>query len=316
MRIVAVSDGRRGIENQALGLAEAVARQAGDGAEVLTHVLDHGSVFAALPPSLQLARRDDFGLPPNADLVIGCGRQGVAPLIALQRAGAPAFTVFVQDPRTDPSRFDLVVAPEHDRLDGPFVEPMIGSPNRVTEDAIVVGTLSEHERLSRLPMPRAALMIGGDSRQHRMDAAAVTDHLHAARTLREMGYSLLVTTSRRTPDAAVEAWEELAGGAEHVWLHTPDTDAPNPYFAFLGGADILLVTEDSTNMLTEAATTGKPVFRLPMGGQPGKFAQLYDRLAARCHVRRWDGDPSAPAYEPLRETERVAARVIERMRAR
>ena len=311
MRVLAVSDGRRGIENQCLGLAEAVARLHG-GASVASHHLDLGAAFAALPPGLQLARRKDFGLP-EADLVIGCGRQAVAPLISLQRAGASAFTVFVQDPRTEPSRFDLVVAPEHDRLDGPFVETMIGSPNRVTEERIVIGTLQEAERLSRLPMPRAALLIGGDSKTHRMDSAAVADHLAAAQSLRDQGFSLMVTTSRRTPDVVTAQWEALASGQYDVWLHTPDTDAPNPYFAFLGGADILLVTEDSTNMLTEAASTGKPVFRLPMGGQPGKFAQLYDRLAARCNLRRWDGDPAALPYEPLAETERIAARVLQRM---
>ena len=315
MRILAVSDGRRGIENQALGLAEAVAREVGESASVATYVLDHGSVFAALPPSLQLARQSDFGLP-DADLVVGCGRQAVAPLISLQRAGSPAFTVFVQDPRTEPSRFDLVVAPEHDGLDGPFVEPIIGSPNRVTEARIVTGTLAEFERLSRLSMPRAALMIGGDSRTHRMDGAAVTDHLQAANDLRALGHSLLITTSRRTPDAAQQAWEDFARGAEDVWLHTPDSDGLNPYFAFLGGADVLLVTEDSTNMLTEACTTGKPVFRLSMGGQPGKFAQLYARLAERCNVRVWDGEVDAIEYDPLDETERAAKVVVARMRKR
>lgn len=312
MRVLALSDGRRGIENQSLGLAEAVARLHGE-ATVRSHHLNPGAAFAALPPGLQLARRKDFGLP-EADLVIGCGRQAVAPLISLQRAGSAAFTVFVQDPRTEPSRFDLVVAPEHDRLDGPFVEPMIGSPNRVTEERIVIGTLQEAERLSRLPMPRAALLIGGDSKAHRYDAAALTDHLAAAGALRELGYSLLITTSRRTPEAATAEWEAFASGTPDVWLHTPDTDAPNPYFAFLGGADLILVTEDSTNMLTEAATTGKPVFRLPMGGQPGKFAQLYSRLDARCNVRVWDGDPSALPYQPLAETDRVAALVLQRMR--
>ncbi|MGB3456136.1 MAG: ELM1/GtrOC1 family putative glycosyltransferase, partial [Litorimonas sp.] len=74
------------------------------------------------------------------------------------------------------------------------------------------------------------------------------------------------------------------------------------------------VTEDSTNMLTEAAATGKPLLRLPMAGTPGKFQALYDKLETLCGVRRWSGIDALPAaYAPLRETQRIAARVVARM---
>ncbi len=312
MRILALSDGRRGIENQCLGLAEAVAREASDECEVLSLHLDPSVAFAALPTFMQLATTSNFGLPPDMDLVIGCGRQAVAPLIALQRTESTAYTVFVQDPRVEPSRFDLVVAPEHDGLSGAFVENTIGSPNRVTKDRIIFGTLEEAERLSRLPMPRAAMLIGGDSKTHTMDAASVASHLATANKLLELGRTLLVTLSRRTPDHAIEAWEDFARGREDVWLHHPDSEAPNPYFAFLGGAEMILVTEDSTNMLTEACATGKPVYRLPMAGLAGKFAALYARLEGRCDVRRYDG-LGVEDYEPLDETTRIARIILQRM---
>ncbi|MEM7728982.1 MAG: mitochondrial fission ELM1 family protein [Pseudomonadota bacterium] len=312
MRIGVVSDGRRGIENQALGLAEAVAAQYGTPCEIATHRLSHGAAFAALPPSLQLLGRRSFALP-DAELLIGCGRQAVAPLLSARRAGASAFTVFVQDPRVEPSRFDLVVAPEHDGLSGPFVETMIGSPNRVTRDRLIGETLAHADRLAPLPMPRAMIAVGGDSRTHRMDGASVQAHLDAVATLSDRGYSLLVTTSRRTPDAVVGQWKALAEATPHVWLDTPERSGANPYFAFLGGADLILVTEDSTNMLTEACATGKPTSRLPMGGNPGKFVKLYTALEARCGVRRWSPDAAPQKYQTLRETDRVARAVLDRM---
>lgn len=314
MRILVVSDGRRGIANQALGLAEAVARQTEASCEVTTHILNHGPVFAALPPSLQLAARRDFGLP-DAELVIGCGRQAIAPLIALRRSGSAAFTVFVQHPRTDPSRFDLVIAPEHDGLDGPFVETMIGSPSRITRDRIVTGTLAHAERLRALPMPRAMLAIGGPSRTHALSSDTLAQHIEAARTLAAGGYSLLITTSRRTSDTAQAAWQDFARQSDTVWLHTPDSVGENPYLAFLGGAEMILVTEDSTNMLTEACATGKPVFRLPMDGRPGKFQTLYDALAERCSVRVWGVDRGSSAYKPLDETSHIAAILLRHLQA-
>ncbi|MGB6230109.1 MAG: mitochondrial fission ELM1 family protein [Litorimonas sp.] len=317
MRILVVSDGRRGIENQALGLAEAVARhheREGETASLATHLLSHRPAFAALPPSLQLLSRSGSGLP-EADLVIGCGRQAVAPLIGLRRSGSPAFTVYVQDPRTEPSRFDLVVAPEHDGLSGPFVETMIGSPNRITRDRIVAETLGHAERLGGLPLPRAAILLGGTSKTRSMSREDVTHQLQAARELTRQGYSLMVTASRRTPDAALDAWQTYAVDHPAIWLHGPDSNGPNPYFAFLGGADVILVTEDSTNMLTEACATGKPTYRLPMSGTPGKFAQLYHRLETRCGVRPFNGTLDVADYPPLDETDRVAGVVLERMRS-
>lgn len=316
MKILAVSDGRRGIENQALGLAEAVARQADGACDIQVHIVAHRPSFAALPPSLQLMTRRQFDLP-DADLVIGCGRQAIAPLLALRRSNRDAFTVYVQDPRTDPSRFDLVVAPAHDGLTGPRVETMMGSPNRITRDAIIGGTLAHAARLGTLPMPRAMIAIGGPSQAHEMRAPTLRTHVEAGLALLDKGYSLLITTSRRTPETALTAWQDFAAGHDNIWLHTPDSDGDNPYFAFLGGADIILVTEDSTNMLTEACATGKPVYRLPMDGKAGKFAQLYDALEARCHVRRWDSGQNDPQpYPALDETSRVAQQILTRMGAR
>jgi len=315
MRILVVSDGRRGIENQALGLAEAVAEHTETECTIVAHHVSHRPSFAALPPSLQLTVRRNYGLP-DADLVIGCGRQAIAPLIAVRRSGAAAFTVYVQDPRIEPSRFDLVIAPEHDGLSGPFVETMIGSPNRITRGAIIGGTLSHAARLSPLPMPRAMIAIGGPSKTHAMGEATIQSHLDAARDLIQKGYSLLITTSRRTPETTQKAWQSFAKNRDNVWLHTPQSDAANPYFAFLGGAYIILVTEDSTNMLTEACTTGKQVYRLGMKGTPGKFQRLYDALETRCHVKLWDGFLEDRPYPALDETSRVAQAIIARLAAR
>lgn len=314
MRLLTLSDPRRGIENQVIGLAEAIQKEAGHPVEHLHHSLSHTGTFAALPPQLQLIGRRDFGLP-EADLLIGCGRQAIAPLLASRRSNPRPFTVYVQDPRLDPSRFDLVIMPEHDGGSGPFVETMIGSPNRITRDRIIQETLKFAERLGPLPFPRALIAIGGPSQRHVMSEDCVTAHLNAAKDLRDQGYALLITTSRRTPHSVQRLWDEFAKVQPTVWLHSPDGPDANPFFAFLGGADIILVTEDSTNMLTEACATGKPVFRLPMSGAAGKFETLYNRLEDRCHVARWTGVLERPKYEPLNETQRIARRVIERFRS-
>ena len=309
-RCLVLTDGRRGIENQALGLAERCAGLRP--LNIQSHHIKYGKAVAALPPKAQL-RLAKFDLP-NCEIAIGCGRQAMSALLYLKRKHPNVMTVYIQDPRMDPSAFDLVIAPQHDDVRGPNVETMIGSPNRVTEAKIIGERSSFAEDLKTLTAPRAALLIGGTSKTHRLDKASHRAHLEAAQTLAAAGYSLLITTSRRTPDFAALAWKGFASDKKAVWLY--DGQGPNPYFAFLGGADVILVTEDSTNMLTESCATGKPVYRLPMSGQAGKFQKLYDALENRCGAARYSGQLGGDNYAPLDETARMADALWRRFDAR
>ena len=153
--------------------------------------------------------------------------------------------------------------------------------------------------------PRAAILIGGDSRHHRLTPEVADALLERLKALRARGIGLMITPSRRTPERFVTALEAAFGADDGVWLHTGD--GPNPYFAFLAGADWIFVTEDSTNMLTEAATTGTPVYRLILDGKPGKFAILYSALEAHGAVRPFLGRLDRWAYTPLHETEEGGA---------
>lgn len=305
-----ISDGRRGIENQAFGLAEACA--ALQPLSLRPHHVSNGRAIAALPPKAQL-RLASFDLP-DCDIATGCGRQAIAPLLWLKRHLPEVFTVYVQDPRMRSDNFDLVIAPEHDGVRGSNVISTLGSPNRVTENKIIGETLKFAQGLAKLSMPRAAMMIGGHSKSHTLAKSDHVKHVAHAKDLIEAGYSLLISTSRRTPDFAKQEWTALAQGHDAIWLY--DGNGPNPYFAFLGGADIILVTEDSTNMLTEACATGKPVYRLPMSGKPGKFETLYQALEKRCGVVRYEGQTEMADYAPLDETARVALELWARFDAR
>lgn len=302
-----VSDGRRGIENQALGLAQALSRTRA--LDIKRHTIDNTGAFKTAPPRMQFTLRSqpsDYGftLPPPS-IVIGCGRQAIAPLLSIKAAAPNVFTCYIQDPHIETERFDLVIAPEHDNLVGDNVETMIGAPNRVTRDSIIKSTVAFEETLDTVPMPRIAMLIGGASKSHKLSKKNHDVHINAAMDALTQGYSLLITASRRTPDWVTADYAKLSSEHDNIWFYD-GTQPDNPYFAFLGGADIILATEDSTNMLTEACATGKPVFTLPMSGNAGKFQTLYDSLLARCHVQPYHGTFAAQDYTPLHETDRIA----------
>jgi len=291
-----VTDGRRGMENQALGLAEAVARP---------------TPMRILPVQVPRSGTLPDPGPIAPDLWIGCGMAAVRAAGEHRKAFPDAVFVYVQDPKMAPHRFDLIVPPEHDRMRGSNIFEITGSPNRITPDRLGEAERSFAGQIAALPAPRAAILIGGDSRHHRFTPEVAEALLERLKRLRAQGIGLMITTSRRTPESFVAALEVAFGADDGVWLHTGD--GPNPYFAFLAGADWIFVTEDSTNMLTEAAATGTPVYRLMLEGRPGKFAHLYSALEAHGALRPFLGRLDSWTYAPLHETERAAQRVLEIM---
>ncbi|WP_300527712.1 mitochondrial fission ELM1 family protein [Maricaulis sp.] len=301
-----VSDGRRGIENQALGLAEAVQRRThasadkGTGAEI-HKVVVRKDRYVTLPDS------------PPPDLWIGCGRAAI-PLVRKHRQIFPdCCFVYVQDPRTQYNEFDLILAPEHDRLRKPNAISMIGSPNRITPDQLNTARQDFAAQIEALPGPRAAILIGGKSKRFEMTGEIQDYLLGRLHQLYDQGIALMITVSRRTPDAVAERLRESFKDRERVWFF--DGEGENPYFAFLAAADWIFVTEESTNMLVEAAATGHPVYALPMAGEPGKFACLHAALEGHGALKPYLGQLQRWSYPPLFETDRVADIVLRRWRA-
>lgn len=306
------------MENQALGLAEAVAR-------LIPSIIDIRRVrwraaFDWLPVVMKAPWMLESDTPfpadgePWPDLWIATGRATLPLSLAARRqSGGKTFVVQTQDPRLDPTLFDLVVAPAHDGLTGSNVVSITGSPHRITQTALVEAAPAFAERLDALPQPRVAVLIGGKSRAFDLTpdhAATLADRIAGA--VRASGGSLMLTFSRRTPEAAKSAMtERLHDLAGWIW----DGAGPNPLFAFLHAADHILVTEDSANMAAEAASTGKPVQVLPMVAlkAPGKFARLHADLVARGATRPFDGSLETWGYAPLVETDRAAREVLKAM---
>lgn len=325
--IWAVSDGRPGTQNQALGLAEAVARIVP--ATVSTRVIRYKAVFGRLPsvlkvwPDAMLAADSDPVTPIGdeawPDIWIAAGRATLPHSVRVrQRSGGHTQVVQLQDPKWDVNAFDLVIAPEHDYVRGENVLSLIGSTNRISAEGLKRDYAAWHDRIDGLPHPRVAVLIGGRSKAFDLDAdraQIIATEIRSA--VEHAGGSLLLTVSGRTPKAAravlIAALRDVVG---IVW----DGKGDNPYFAFLHAADRFLVTEDSVNMATEAAATGKPVQiiglerRSMSSGQ--KFDDFHEVLRARGVSHPFDGALRGEPYAPLCETERAAQAVVDLWRGR
>jgi uncharacterized protein len=155
-----------------------------------------------------------------------------------------------------------------------------------------------------------AVVVGGKSKAFDLPperARTLAGEIQAAVTA--AGGSILLSFTRRTPPAArqiiTDALADLPGV---IW----DETGENPYFAFLAAADAVLVTEDSTNLATDAAATGKPVFRLSLPGHSTRLARFHAELERRGLASAFAGGLAGEPREPLRETNRAAAELLSR----
>jgi hypothetical protein len=127
--------------------------------------------------------------------------------------------------------------------------------------------------------------------------------------------SLLICGSRRTP----KAWAPLlraryAQDGHRVWMDASDGD--NFYAGALAWADRIVVSPDSVNMISEACSTGLPVFVAEPARASGRLRRFLDDLLARGRIRALERDSLPFEAAPLRETPRIAALVRERLSLR
>jgi mitochondrial fission protein ELM1 len=312
LTIWAVSDGRVGIESQALGLAEGIARQrpASIVAKRIDRPLGLGWLPSGLIPFPRLLLRADSPIaPPWPDIWIGAGRASLPLSRRVRRwSDGRTFVVQTQNPRRGLGDFDLVIPPVHDDLTGSNIFPIVGSPNRMSTAGFARDLARFRPRIDPLPQPRVAMIVGGKSAAHDLPSErAQAMAAEVAGAVEAIGGSLLVSFTRRTPEPARRILTQgLAGVPGWIW----DSEGDNPYFAFLAAADIVLVTEDSINLATDAATTGKPIHVLAMAGGGRKFDQFHQDLRRRGVARPFTGALPSWSYPPLDETNRAATEIL------
>jgi hypothetical protein len=80
----------------------------------------------------------------------------------------------------------------------------------------------------------------------------------------------------------------------------------------LGTANAIVVTADSVSMVSEAATTGKPVYVVDLDGGSRKFARFHQAMRDAGITRPFAGKIEAWQYTPPDDTARAAAEIRRR----
>jgi mitochondrial fission protein ELM1 len=303
-----ITNGNRGNEVLCEGVAERLKLSA---KPIRVH---SGKFLAPYWPAIWAAKTNPVIKPPWPELLLASSRLAVPYARYIRRAsGGKTFTVFLHNPRISPSHFDLVWAPEHDQLKGENVVSTLLSPHRITQARLAEEAKIWRKKLAKdlsvATKPILAVMIGGpndvfefgdiECRRICQDIALLADK-----------YFPIISLSRRSPASFKVNFEQaLKGKASFIY----DGQGENPYPAMLGLADHVMVTSDSTNMLSEACAAGKPISVIPLASRKAsKFQIFVERLIEQGLATPFDGslnDTGKTQQPPRDDTDIIAARI-------
>ena len=185
--------------------------------------------------------------------------------------------------------FDFAIVPEHDEPDeAPNVFVTLGAPNLIEKSKLqaeatkLLDELGETEEQAK----RYSVLIGGDDQNYAIDAEWITKALSSIITFAQSQDAYLyITTSRRTSKAAEDALLKIRGKTDRIrYLLLASKDSFNPIPAMLGFSDLVFVTDDSVNMVSEAITGGTVPILLQAKRKTGLRFQL--QLLTKEFVKR------------------------------
>ncbi|MEM0955292.1 MAG: ELM1/GtrOC1 family putative glycosyltransferase [Pseudomonadota bacterium] len=242
--------------------------------------------------------------PPWPDMVLTAGRRNepVARWIRRQSGGLTRL-VHIGRPWSPLLAWDLIVTtPQYFLPRWPNVRHNRLPLNNLSASQLETAAASWQGRIADLPSPRIALLVGGDSGKFVFTKAKASRLGRLANALaNEAGGSILMTDSARTDVLAGDSLlaELTVPHHAHRWSRAQESEIENPYLAFLGLADAVIVTGESMSMLGEASVTGKPLYIFDMDDASEgvwhlphsyRYKPITHRLAMRLAPRRMRRD--------------------------
>ncbi len=248
----------------------------------------------------------------DSKIIISCGRKSVIPSIALKkRFGNQIFNIHIQDPKVSFKHFDLIISPEHDNIKGDNIVTTQGSIHYLTKKEIAEN--SRYLKLGKEKKKIVSFIIGGPNRYYSYSEEQIHFIFNKIKTLFTPDkFKIVVIPSYRTPERIIKkAFNTF--GFNHEVVKKIDKKA---YLSSLALADYIIVTCDSTSMISEAAVTGKPVYIAMMKPNRSirRFRSFYSQFKELGIIKELTDSIDSWSYDKLDEVNRIAPLIKEKMK--
>ena len=296
-----LTEGLHGMISQVEGLAKALDL------EYFHEKIELNNFWKLIPPSLTPVKKYVFknNIDKEFDIIISCGRKSVIPSIYLKKnSNKKIINIHIQNPKVSLNNFNYIIAPEHDGISGKNVISSKGALHYLTIEEIEKSR-DYLQNKSNTKKDILTLILGGPTKYYNYSTQNIKSIFSNIKSLTEKNnLHLIVIPSNRTPVETVSlAKSELIN--DTTIIETVDKKA---YLSALCLAKYIVVTCDSSSMISEAALTGKPVYVAMIETKRNdkrfkKFRKLFENMNI---LRKLDDKLETWSYEKLDEANRVA----------
>ena len=248
----------------------------------------------------------------DSKVIISCGRKSVIPSLALKKKyKEKIFTIHIQDPKVSLNKFDLIVCPEHDNITGSNVIKTTGAIHYLSEKEI--SKENNYLKIDKENKKIIAFIIGGPNKYYTFSEKEINFLFNKIKSIFTRDkYKLVVIPSYRTPsDIIKKAFNSF--GHDHMVVKDVDKKA---YLSALSISDYIVVTCDSTSMISEAAITGKPIYVAQM--KPSRhnlrFQKFFSQFKQLNIIKDLTDKIDLWSYSKLDEVNRISPLINEKIK--
>jgi len=266
LKALLLTQGMHGMISQVEGMAKAL------NAEYSHKIVRLSFPWNLIPPKFtpisEIILKDKIYLTESEipDLIISCGRKSVIPSIIIKKKNPKVFTIHIQDPKVSLKNFDAIVAPEHDNLKGDNIYNSKGAIHYITEQEISKASQYLAEKIKSEKI--VSLILGGPNKYYGFNSDQIINIFSQIKSIFVSdGYKVIIIPSMRTPKETIDLAIKEMGSCGHV-VNKVDKQA---YLSAYALANYVVVTCDSTSMISEAATSGKPIFVAHMKAKKNNY---------------------------------------------
>jgi hypothetical protein len=299
-----LTEGMHGMISQAEGLAKALDLN-------FSHEkIELSSFWKFIPPKFTPIKKFVFKneIEEDFDIIISCGRKSVIPSIFIKKKSKKkVFNIHIQDPKVSLDNFDIVVVPQHDGLIGNNVISTKGAIHYLNTQEI---NENKNYLSNKIKSEKeiVALILGGPNNYYKYTKTNIENvFLKINENFIKNNFQLIVIPSMRTPKDIIKFANEYYG-KDHLVINEVDKRA---YLSALGLSKFIVVTCDSSSMISEAAITGKPIYvaGIPTSKDDYRFRKFISLFKKLNIIRVLDSKIENWEYENLDETNRVAKEI-------
>jgi hypothetical protein len=303
-----LTEGMHGMISQVEGLAKAL------NLDFIHEKIELNNFWEFLPPKITPVKNFVFKNKIDRDfnIVISCGRKSVIPSIYLKKKFKnKIMNINIQDPKVSLNNFDFVVAPEHDGLMGKNVLTSKGAIHYLRSEEL---DLNENYLTSKMSKEKkiVTLIVGGPNKYYDFNDINIEKiFLKIEKNFIQNGYQLIFIPSMRTPASIIKKAEDFFD-KNQIIIQDVNKKA---YLSSLKLADHIVVTCDSTSMISEAAITGKPIYvaQMPAIKNNKRFKHFFNLFETLNITKNLQDSIEYWEYEILDETNKISSYIKEKI---